>query len=160
MPLSLGTALVLFVVFSLEINSHNRKIKVAERHSMKAGITSMGGKSVEGIEFFHILDTSSKEKRFHNFHTAYGERFNATPSYAAILAYDAISVVLKGLKLAVRTGSEIKSVLLGQKSIETLRAKISFDHYGEVKRELFLNTVNNGEIVSVTRDPRRLGCCR
>ena len=91
----------------------------ASELSMTSGLIHSGGETVEGIEFFHVLSTSSQKKEYLNFNKAYINRFNVPPSYPAILAYDAIKTVLDGLKIGARTGPELKNILLKQESIDT-----------------------------------------
>ena len=98
----------------------------------------MGGKAVDGVEFFHVLDASSSAQSYLDFVASFEKRYMTTPSYPAILAYDAITIALKALQLGARTGAEVKNVLLKQKSLDTLQTTIRFDSYGEVERDLFL----------------------
>lgn len=121
----------------------------ASEWSMTEGLIEMGGHAVEGIEFFHVLNASSTDKAYLNFVEAHKARYKIPPSYPAILAYDAVQVAIEGLKQGARTGQELKKILLQQKSIKTLQTTIQFDQNGEVTRELFLNTVKDGKIVSI-----------
>lgn len=123
----------------------------ASEWSMTSGLVSSGGKTVEGIEFFHILDTSSQKQAYLDFIKAYKTRYNHTPSYPAILTYDAAKTVIFGLQKGARTGPELKQVLLKEKSIDTLQTTIRFNSFGDVERKLFLNVVKDGEIVSAQR---------
>lgn len=121
----------------------------ASEWSMTEDIIEMGAHSVEGIEFFHVLNTSSADKAYLDFVDAHENRFKEPPSYPAILAYEAAQVAIKGLQLGARTGSQLKQVLMQQDSIDVLQTSIRFDKYGEVQRKLYLNTVKDHQIVSV-----------
>ncbi len=139
-------------MFCQQLRIHNQSVPVfASEWSMTEGLIQMGGKSVEGVEFFHVLDASSSAQRYLDFLAAFQKRYMTTPSYPAILAYDAITIALKGLELGARTGTEFKNVLLKQKTLNTLQTTIRFDSYGEVERNLFLNRVQNGMIVSAEK---------
>lgn len=139
-------------MFCQQLRILNQSVPVfASEWSMTEGLIQMGGKSVEGVEFFHVLDASSSAERYLDFLASFQNRYMTTPSYPAILAYDAITIALKGLELGARTGAEFKNVLLQQKSFNTLQTSIRFDSYGEVQRALFLNTVKNGRIVSAEK---------
>jgi branched-chain amino acid transport system substrate-binding protein len=122
----------------------------ASEWSMTNGLIEAGGKSVEGIEFFHILDSSSNDELYLDFLEAYRERYKIAPSYPATLAYDAALVVFKGLESGAASGPALKESLLKLETIRTLQTSIVFDKYGEVNRTLFLNTVKEGKIVSVS----------
>lgn len=139
-------------MFCQQLRIQNQSVPVfASEWSMTEGIVQMGGKSVEGVEFFHVLDASSSAQRYLDFLASFQKRYMTTPSYPAILAYDAITIALKGLELGATTGAEFKNVLLKQKSLNTLQTTIRFDSYGEVERDLFLNRVQSGLIVSAEK---------
>lgn len=84
------------------------------------------------------------------FREAYRDRFGVEPTGAGALTYDAVRLLLAGIRAGVRTGPEMRAYLesLGRSrpAFQGLTGPIAFDEKGTVRRQYMM--VHLGETVS------------
>lgn len=107
-----------------------------------------GGRSVEGLVLFNSFDRSYPADRYQAFCRRFTARFGYPPGFASVHAYDSARILLMALaEDATRMTMKQKLSEIG--SFEGLQGRISFDSTGDIRRELFLVTVRNGEFHSM-----------
>jgi branched-chain amino acid transport system substrate-binding protein len=142
---SLDTALI-----SQQLLKQGKQLPVfASEWSSTKDLLRSGGRSVEGMTFFHVFDESSTKQKYLDFKERYQAYYMKDISFPTVHAYDAAQIVLAGLKLGARSGPELKTVLLQQQSFDTLQSTIRFDQFGDVDRNLFLTVIKEGKFVVV-----------
>ena len=106
-------------------------------------LLQLAGKSSEGIIFTLPVNNQSTSPAFIRFKESFNKRFNYPPTFAAVLSYDAIQLVISALKnnsdpkLLRRT---IKSI----SSFDGLQGPIKLDQFGDPNRNLFILHYRNG----------------
>lgn len=117
----------------------------ASEWSMTRDLLQSGGRSVEEIKLFHTYNEYSKKPEYLEFKKAFGERFGREPSFPAIHAYDAMQLVIAGLRKGAQDGEQIKNAILNLDAYNALQGSIKLNRYGDIKRDLFLTVVQEGE---------------
>jgi branched-chain amino acid transport system substrate-binding protein len=126
----------------------NLPIYVSE-WSFTPALLAHGGRTVEGVSLFHTYNEQSQIPRFLKFVKDFKQNFGSAPSFPAIHAYDATSMVLAGLQRGARSGVELKQELLQIGEYESLQTSFTLNEFGDVKRELYLTEVRDGRFVVV-----------
>ena len=112
-------------------------------------LPELAGAAAEGVlveQYHNLADTSPAYQRFAE---SYQQRFKRAPDYAAVIAYDATSIVLDGLaKHPKRDG--LKAALIKQKHFSGLQGPIELDANGDAVRAAFTSTIKNGRFVMLT----------
>ncbi len=105
--------------------------------------------AAEGVlveQYHNLADTSPG---YQGFAESYQQRFKRAPDYAAVVAYDATTIVLDGLaKHPKRDG--LKAALIKQKHFSGLQGPIELDANGDAVRAAFTSTIKNGRFVMLT----------
>jgi branched-chain amino acid transport system substrate-binding protein len=112
-------------------------------------LPELAGAAAEGalVEQYHNLtDTSPRYKRFAE---NYQQRFKRAPDYAAVIAFDATTIVLDGLTAHTKRDG-LKAALLKQKRFSGLQGPIELDAHGDAVRPAFISTIKNGNFVMLT----------
>ena len=109
-----------------------------------------GGTAVEGMNVVIGFDVNSQNPAYQTFAQQYEERFGYAPTFAAGEAYEAMLVLAKALRATNGSAENLKEIMLQTEEFPGLIGSISFDDYGDVRRPLFLLTVENGQFVTKT----------
>ncbi len=118
--------------------------------SQSQELISKGGKAVEGIEIPLTYDPSNQTSIYRDFQTRYQERFGQEPSLYAGITYDVVFILAKALEKTGGEGANLAEALVGTE-IEGVGGIVSLDEYGEVIRDWFLLTVQDGEYVTADK---------
>jgi branched-chain amino acid transport system substrate-binding protein len=115
-------------------------------------LLEQAGGAAEGmlVEQYHDLFDSSPA--YQSFATRFRQRFNHDPDYAAVIAYDATSLVLNGLGSNPRRAG-LKEALIAQRNFKGLQTTIELDRYGDTARTGFTTLVLNGKFAPLERLP-------
>ncbi len=105
-------------------------------------ILEFGGKSVEGIRFYHTFNKNYTGNDFLKFRAAFKKRFGAEAGFAASHAYDATRVIIEALKKNEDT-ARLKETILNIGTFAGLQGKLVFDSYGDVEKSHFLMTIHD-----------------
>jgi branched-chain amino acid transport system substrate-binding protein len=109
-----------------------------------------GGRAVEGMLFYVLVDYSDESKSYEKFKRNYFERFSVDPSYVSLLSYDVVKMLAAGLKGAGSMEPEtVKETLLEMKNFQGVQADFQVDAHGDGLRPLILSTIKRNDIVSV-----------
>ena len=107
-------------------------------------LISFGGRPVNGMIAFLSFNTNSQEARYLAFKERFTNRFGYAPSFATVLAHDATSFLLAGLKKNPPQ-SGLKEALLNLGPFPGLQSEITVDRYGDVERTLFMTVIEDGQ---------------
>jgi branched-chain amino acid transport system substrate-binding protein len=127
-----------------------RRIRIplyAAGWSYSDDLPRFGGQSVEGITIVQSANPESPRPESQAFRQAYAERYNESPNFPAMHAYDATRLLLAALAKGVTSGPRLKEELLNLTPRPgALGASIAFDRYGDLnKPELHLATIEQGK---------------
>jgi branched-chain amino acid transport system substrate-binding protein len=126
-------------VICQQLKKRNLDVPVfASEWSSSGTLFLMGGKAVEGMVIVSAIDPSDKNE---SFQSAFRNRFDREADFAAILSYDATTVLIE----AILNGRDSKQYLLQKKEFPGLQGLFSFDEYGDPKREIHILKAINGK---------------
>jgi len=118
--------------------------------SQSQDLISKGGKAVEGLEIPLTYDPNNQSASYLDFQTRYQKRFGREPTLYAGITYDVVSILAKALE---KTGGEregLAEALVGTE-IEGIASAVSLDEYGEVIRDWFLLSIQDGEFITTDK---------
>lgn len=90
--------------------------------------------------------------RSEEFLAAYAEAYDGeTPDPASALAFDAYLILLEAFERAGVdcTGAELQEALMETTKFQGVSGEITFNNYGDPKKSVVINTINNGKISSL-----------
>jgi ABC-type branched-subunit amino acid transport system substrate-binding protein len=111
-------------------------------------LSELGGKYVEGAIIVDGFFSGSSRKETKEFVKRFKEVYGYEPGILEAQAYDAAIMLFSSLGEDPIDRDILRGRLMTM-SIEGASGKISFDSDGEARKELFLLTVKNGEIVEL-----------
>lgn len=94
------------------------------------------------VEQYH--DVAGASPAYKAFVQIYLQRFKLRPDYAAVIAFDATSIVLDGLSLNPRREG-LKQALLNQRRYTGLQVPVELDRHGDASRAAFTTLVRAGQ---------------
>lgn len=112
-------------------------------------LVNNGGQAVEGLELEIAIAVGDQAPDYLNFKTQYQARFGQSPSFGAVLGYEAARVMATALQ---KTGGEaegLRQALLSIKNFKGLADTFSFDRYGDVVRPFYMGVIHNGKYVDI-----------
>jgi branched-chain amino acid transport system substrate-binding protein len=105
-----------------------------------------GGRAVEGAIFTQKVNMEDPSPAFVRFKADYQARFSRAPDFAAVLAYEAVTLLAEGLRRdATREG--LRRAILSLGSFRGLQGTLRLDGFGDVERRQFVMTIRDGRIV-------------
>ena len=109
-----------------------------------------GGRSVEGVWTYEYFPFAAQDKAVEEFREKYKARFRIEPSFASLLAYDAVEVLVRGLEKAKEpiTPNGLKEAILKIKRFESPSGAFELDQYGDAIIRYHFVTVEKGRFVS------------
>lgn len=112
-------------------------------------LIELGGRSVEGMAIIQQFDAEDQSPRFSEFRRSYIKRFGRDPTFASVLAHDAVTVLRDAL--ARRQGDQpLKKALVQLGPFEGLQETIRFDANGDTSHSAAIALVKNGRFVRQT----------
>jgi len=108
-----------------------------------------GGEDVEDVIFVIDYAADNPTPEFIKFRESYRNRFGTTPNFASAFAYDATIALANGLK---KTGGDKKGLADAMAPIGPIEGVIGpyeLNEYGDVIRNIFIVTVQNGSFRTV-----------
>lgn len=106
-------------------------------------LIEQGQTSVEGmfVEQYHNVDESGET--FRTFRGEYRQRFGRNPDYAAVVAFDAMNLLLDALTThPERKG--LREAILARRQFSGLNGLITLDAHGDATRPYFAATIKGG----------------
>jgi len=111
-------------------------------------LIELGGSYVEGLYVAQFHDRANTDAHYLKFRNAYRQRFGQDPGFPGILAYNATSVVLRGLQ-EKSDKQTLKESILGIGEFQGVQGNIVFDAFGDVKSRVFITRITDGKFVIV-----------
>ena len=111
-------------------------------------LIELGGDVVRGLLIVQNYDRDDTSERFRSFGDAYFKRFQRSPGYGSVSAYDAATVVLTALRQR-RPGETLKQAALRSGPYEGLQQRIAFDANGDTERKVFFTEIRDGRYVKI-----------
>jgi branched-chain amino acid transport system substrate-binding protein len=106
-----------------------------------------GGAAVEGLQLLAVYDPESTHPTFQEFRARFEQRYRRSPSFAAVYSYEAVLVLAEGLRRSNGQTTGLREALRDLDRITGLQGELVFDQYGDVRRDLYLTVVRNGQFV-------------
>lgn len=107
-----------------------------------------GGRAVDGVLFSQTFDPEGRQPGYVAFRERYVERFSREPDFAALLSYEAATLLVQTLRMD-DDPARLKQTLLGRGRIPGLQGDLGFDRYGDVRRARFLIRVDGNRYRTV-----------
>ena len=111
-------------------------------------LIELGGDVVQGLLIVQNYDRDDTSERFRSFGDAYFKRFQRSPGYSSVSAYDAATVVLSALRQR-RSGETLKQAALRSGPYAGLQQSIAFDANGDTERKVFFTEIRDGRYVKL-----------
>jgi branched-chain amino acid transport system substrate-binding protein len=106
-----------------------------------------GGAAVEGLQLLALYNPESTHPAFQEFRTRFEQRYRRPPSFAAVYSYEAVLVLAEGLRRSDGKAEGLREALRDLGRVTVLQGELVFDQYGDVRRDLFLTVVRDGQFV-------------
>lgn len=103
----------------------------------------LGGRAVEGMLVGQPRDAASTAPAYTAFVQAFRERFGEPPGYPAVIAYDAVNLLVEAQGRR-RPGEPLKTALLQRGPYPGLQQPIALDAFGDVRDGLHFAVVREG----------------
>jgi branched-chain amino acid transport system substrate-binding protein len=110
-------------------------------------VLAHGGRAVEGARFTQKVDLTGDDAAVVRFRDAYRARFNRSPDFAAVMAYEAVQVLADGLRRDP-TREGLRAQILDH-AFQGLQETIRIDRNGDTERRHFLMTIRDGRMTRV-----------
>lgn len=107
-----------------------------------ANLPASLGPAGEGMlveQYYNVADSSPLFQRFKE---EYTRRFGQPPDYAALIGFDATSIMLDGLAANPRRNG-LREALLARQSFHGLQGEIVLDAHGDARRPLFMSVIRD-----------------
>ena len=119
---------------------------VASEWSASDKTLEFGGRSVEGLFFFNTFDRLNEKPDWLEFKQAFIDRFGHEPDFASCHSYDATQILFKAMARD-RDFSKLSQVIRSIGVYDGLQTEIRLDEFGDVKREHFSFSIDQGAFV-------------
>ncbi len=109
-------------------------------------ILAQGGAASDGALFPQAVNMTDASPRFRRFLDAYDARFHRPADFAAVVSYEAVDLLVAGLRRdSSRSG--VRRAVLELGTIQGLQGAIRLDAFGDVDRRVYVFTVDHGRMV-------------
>jgi branched-chain amino acid transport system substrate-binding protein len=116
-------------------------------------LIELGGDVVQGLLIVQNYDRDDESERFRRFGDAFFKRFQRSPGYSSVSAYDAATVVLTALRQR-RHGETLKQAALRSGPYAGLQQSIAFDANGDTDRKVFFTEIRDGRYLKIAEADR------
>lgn len=106
-------------------------------------LIELGGRAVEGALVLQPLNRDSRAPAYLAFVADYRQRFGGEPSYGAVAAHDAATVLMAAAGRR-STGQTMKAAVLGNGPYAGLQQAVNFDGNGDGTRQVIFTEVRDG----------------
>ncbi|MBK9453168.1 MAG: ABC transporter substrate-binding protein [Bacteroidetes bacterium] len=132
---------------STELGLQKTYVSISTVYDKK--LIEIAGKAAEGLIFSApVFDANSKNAVTQNFVTLFKKENNSTPDILAAYGYDVVKISYKVIyNTQNRSVPEIIANLNNTKDYPGVTGNTNFDQNGDVRKELNILTVKNGEFV-------------
>ena len=118
--------------------------------SMTKDLISNGGKNVEGTRFVGIYMPEEFTPEYIKFANKFNENYGYELSFIGVLSYDALNVLVEGLRHADKIQPEqVKESIISIGTFKGLYKDFEIDAYGDSNKEYMIYELNQGEFVPI-----------
>lgn len=110
-----------------------------------------GGKAVDGLVIPLTYDPNNTSPIYQDFKHRYHERFGHDPTLYAGHAYDVVFLLAQALESTRGRAEGVARALVENPAMQGVGSTIAFDRYGEVERDWFLLSIQNGKFVTTEK---------
>lgn len=122
--------------------------RISVEWSATEQLIEFGGKAVDGLFVTQFFDRDDTSPTYLAFRQAYEKRFQASPGFGSLAAYDATRAVVEALARGDK-GVSLKKTLLERGPYAGAQQAVSFDRFGDAQRRAFITTIRDGRFVVV-----------
>lgn len=148
--LSLDADMLLLVANSVDVAQLTQQIRKLDRDILLAAaewaaserLVVLGGRAIEGLELVQSYDRSDTSERYQRFSDAFRSQFQIEPDYAAVAAYDAVTILIAAL--SSQGDKTLKQALLDLGPVQGLQQMIEFSPYGDAQRQAVFVVIQDG----------------
>lgn len=116
--------------------------------AMTSDLLEHGGQSIEGAHLVNFFNTNTNNQKYLDFTNKYVQIFGNQPSFSSVFSYEAVMVLADAMKNTNTTDpDQIIEYILKKKNFEGLQNSISFTAAGDVIRNCYSYTIQNGEYI-------------
>ncbi len=108
-----------------------------------------GGRAVQGMVLITDITTLEDTPVFRDFTKHFMERYGRPPALDSYHTYEAIYIIAKALQQTGGKSEGLAEALLSIQDFPGLLGKISFDAYGDVKRDVYIIKVNGNQFTTL-----------
>lgn len=106
-------------------------------------LIELGGRSIEGLHLTQFFNREDTSPTYTAFDAAFRARFQRSPGFAGVAAYDSTRILLDVLRRK-KPNQPVKDALLALGPYTGLQQSIAFDRYGDAQRQTYVTVVRNG----------------
>jgi len=112
-----------------------------------------GGQAVNGMEICTPSNPEEQGAAYNDFAKRFEERFGRQPLQATSQAYEAVLVLAAALEKTNSQAEGLPAALTAIKDFPGLQGIISFDQYGDVRRDVYIVQIKDGKYVTIATIP-------
>jgi len=133
------------VALAQRVNSTNSNIRlISGAWAYTDELIKWGGEYVEGMIFGIDYAADNPNPEFIKFSEAYRHRFGTPPNFAAAFSYEAVLALAEGLKKTKGSRDGLAEAMAPSETINGVIGPFKINEYGDVKRNVFIVTVQDG----------------
>jgi len=118
--------------------------------AMTNDLINRGGPAVEGYYGVNFMDYNSESKGFLEFRSKYVQKYGDEPTFASVLSYESVSVLISAMKESNGFDSDdLKAAIIKKKDFQGLQGNLEIDQYGDIERDIYLYQIRNGKFLRV-----------
>lgn len=110
-------------------------------------LIELGGHAVDGVYMAQQFDRNDKSPAYLAFQRAYEARFQSSPGFPSLAAYDAVRAVVTAMRR--NPGGDLKRALLEQGPFPGIQQDVVFDRFGDSQRNALITIIRDGRFVVV-----------
>jgi len=110
--------------------------------ALTSELLAKGGSAVEGLEIVALYNLDNEYPKFQEFRERFVERYNRLPGFGSAYAYEAVLLLVEGLK---EGNEDLSHALTEVQMIEGVQGTIIVDKFGDVNRTVFIAVIEDGE---------------
>jgi branched-chain amino acid transport system substrate-binding protein len=113
-------------------------------------LIEMGGVTVEGMEAITPFDINEDSEDLQKFIQDYQSIYGEQPLFAAVSGYETMMYLEQALHETRGRSAGLPEALLAVKDFSGLSSPIQLDAFGDAKRPLIIQKVNEGQFITIT----------
>ena len=118
--------------------------------AMTGDLLEHSGQSIEGACLVNFINVNSKKQTYLDFVDKYVQVFGNQPSFSSMFSYEAVMVLADAVRVTNTTDPEqLIKYILSKKDFEGLQNPISFTSAGDIIRDSYIYTVQDGNFVKL-----------